>query len=49
MSDHVSVSFKFLPEEPDPDDPTGVSEDEYNNLTDQLTQLGAEDIQVVKL
>jgi hypothetical protein len=46
MSDRVRVTFYFEPEDPDPSDPTGISEDEYNDLMDRLIELGAEDVEV---
>lgn len=43
----VTVKFKMEPEEPDPDDRTGVSEAEYERVTQVLMQqLGAEDIEI---
>lgn len=47
MSDQVTVTFKYTPEQPDPDDFTGVSAEEYDDLTMRLMELGAEDIEVI--
>lgn len=41
----VKVTFVFEPEDPDENDPTGLSEDEFNELTDGLaSEYGAENI-----
>ena len=40
----VRVSFDYCPDEPDPDDSSGLSEDEYMRLMDQLQELGAENV-----
>jgi hypothetical protein len=44
----VMVSFRYDPDDPDPDDRTGVSSEEYDQLTDQLMMLGAYDIAIQK-
>lgn len=40
----VKISFNYEPDEPDDTDRTGMSEEEYLQLTDALMQLGADDI-----
>lgn len=47
--DTVSVTFTYEPEDPDPEDPTGLSSEEHDNLVDALTALGADDIQIAKV
>lgn len=42
----VNVSFKYEPDEPDPEDGTGMSADEFERLTEQLMALGADDIEI---
>lgn len=49
MADEVTVTFKYTPNDPDPEDRTGLSEDEHQQLMDQLMQLGAEDIEISKV
>jgi hypothetical protein len=44
----VLVSFDYEPDEPDDTDPTGVSSDEFDRLTDQLMEIGADNIVVRK-
>jgi hypothetical protein len=38
----VRISFDYYPENPDPEDPTGMSNDEYDTVMDILSQLGAD-------
>lgn len=41
----VKVTFDYHPADPDPSDPTGLSEEEFERLTEELMeQLGAENI-----
>lgn len=47
-TDAVTVTFRYTPEEPDPDDSTGMSNDEFDRLMDALMPLGAEDVKVEK-
>ena len=42
------VTFEYEPMDPDDDDPTGISEEEYNDLCEKLMILGADDIAIVK-
>lgn len=42
----VRVTFDYHPDEPDPSDPTGMSEDEHLRLSDALAELGAENIRI---
>lgn len=51
MSDplKVKVSFDYYPDEPDPDDETGMSEDEYDDLMRKVIELGGGDIQFKKV
>lgn len=44
----VRVSFDYYPEQPDPDDETGMSEEEHVDLMDKLAALGADDVQMEK-
>jgi hypothetical protein len=46
--DTVTVSFTYHPDEPDPDNSTGLSLDEHERLVDGLMQLGAEDVSITK-
>lgn len=49
MNDPVRVSFDYTPDDPDPDDPTGLSADEHDRVTETLMEeLGAMDIRVEK-
>jgi hypothetical protein len=41
----VIVSFDFYPDDPDPDDPTGMGEEEFEQLTRNLSDLGADNIE----
>lgn len=45
----VKVEFTYTPEDPDENDSTGMSNEEYDELMDSLMPLGAEDIKVVKV
>lgn len=51
MSDplKVKVSFDYYPDEPDPDDETGMSEDEFNDMMEKVLALGGDDIQIQKV
>lgn len=42
----VTVTFQYEPDEPDSEDPTGVSNAEFESLCDALMQLGAQNINV---
>lgn len=44
----VRVTFTYEPDDPDDDDPTGVSEAEHQELMDHLLALGAEDVEISK-
>lgn len=44
----VTVTFKYEPEEPDEGDSTGMSNDEYERLTDQIMVLGGHDVEIEK-
>jgi hypothetical protein len=45
----VKVSFNYEPDEPDDNDPTGVSEEEHSSLTDKLAmEFGADNIEITK-
>ncbi len=44
----VKITFVYEPDEPDEDDATGMSEDEYTRVTDAVMQLGGCDIQCEK-
>jgi hypothetical protein len=43
------VTFIYEPDEPDEDDPTGISSEEFERLHEQLAFLGAYDIKVEKI
>lgn len=45
----VKVSFDYYPDEPDPEDPTGMSEDEHNDLMQKVMELGADNIEIEKV
>jgi hypothetical protein len=45
----VRVSFDYYPENPDPDDETGMSEEEYEALMDKLGALGADNPEFKKV
>lgn len=45
----VQVTFTYDPEEPDEQDPTGMSEDEYIKLSEEIAQAGGYDIGIDKL
>jgi hypothetical protein len=51
MSDQtkVRVSFDYYPDEPDLDDETGMSTEEFEDLMDKLGQLGADNPEVKKI
>lgn len=40
----VLVKFDYEPDEPDEDDPTGMSSDEFDRLQDRLMELGADNV-----
>lgn len=42
----VRVSFDYYPGDPDPTDPTGMTEEEHEDLMDKLGQLGADNPEV---
>lgn len=45
----VRISFDYEPKEPDDDDRTGVSEDEFSWVSDLLMErFGAENIEIVR-
>lgn len=44
----VKVTFDYEPQEPDDEDPSGVSEDEYQELMERLMELGATNVSVTK-
>lgn len=44
----VKVTFFYEAQDPDPADRTGLSEHEFNELTERLMEAGAEDITVEK-
>lgn len=48
MSDQVTVTFKYTPDDPDPDDRTGLTSEEHDTLTESLMELGATDIRIEK-
>lgn len=45
----VRLVLEYFPDEPDPDDRTGMSEAEYIRLMDQLSQLGLEVVSIERL
>jgi hypothetical protein len=45
----VRVTFNYVPDDPDPDDHTGCSAEEFDRLMDELQQLGATDVKVEKV
>lgn len=46
----VKISFNYEPDEPDEDDSTGMSLEEYERVTEHLmSSVGAESIQVEKV
>lgn len=45
----VRVSFDYYPDDPDPDDSTGLSSEEHEDLMGKLMQLGADDVQIEKV
>lgn len=45
----VTVTFKFQPEDPDSLSPTGMAQEEYEDLVDRLAELGAEDVRVERV
>lgn len=45
----IRVTFDYYPDEPDDTDPTGMSEAEYDQLTDALSALGADHVTVAKV
>jgi hypothetical protein len=40
----VRVEFDYYPDDPDPGDETGMSEDEFIDLTDRISQLGGDNL-----
>lgn len=46
----VRVTFLMTPDSPDDDDKTGMSNEEFEQVTDHLMmELGAENIEIVKV
>jgi hypothetical protein len=46
----VQVTFRYEPDEPDENDPTGVSSEEFDRTSDRLMmEFGAEDVQFSKV
>ena len=45
----VRVSFVYEPDEPDEDDDTGVSNEEFEKISDALMMFGAEDVKFEKI
>jgi hypothetical protein len=45
----VRVSFDYYPDDPDPDDSTGMSEAEHEALMNKVMSLGGDDMQVEKV
>jgi hypothetical protein len=45
----VKVTFEYEPEEPDEGDRSGMSEEEFMRLMDDLMALGANDIEIEKI
>jgi hypothetical protein len=44
----VKVTFKYEPDSPDEEDDTGMTEEEYEQLMDQLAALGGYDVEISK-
>lgn len=44
----VRISFDYVPDEPDGEDSTGMSEPEYVRLQDALIDLGADNVEINK-
>lgn len=44
----IKITFIYEPDEPDDDDATGLSEDEYGRVMDAIMALGGTDIQFEK-
>lgn len=44
----VKVSFDYEPDEPDDDDRSGMSEEEFQRVMDACMALGGHDIQIEK-
>ena len=45
----VKVTFNYEPDDPDDDDATGMSSDEYDQLYDALISLGADNVEIKKV
>jgi hypothetical protein len=45
----VQIKFDFYPDEPDPNDDTGMSADEHDRVIEQLMALGADSIEIEKV
>jgi hypothetical protein len=45
----VRVSFDYYPDDPDPDDPTGMTEEAHQELMDELAALGADNPTIEKV
>lgn len=46
QSDSVRVTFDYYPDEPDPADHSGMSEDEFLRLHNALAELGADNVKI---
>ena len=44
----VKVTFTYEPDEPE-DDPTGMSEDEFQRVFDAVMAIGGEDIKIERV
>jgi hypothetical protein len=45
----VRITFNYTPDEPDSTDPTGMSAEEYERLTEILMEQGAGDIRIERV
>lgn len=46
----IKVTFLYTPDDPDEEDSTGVSNEEFERVHDRLSmEFGAEDIQIEKI
>ena len=45
----MHVEFDYYPDDPDPDDESGMSEDEFVELTDRIAQLGGDNLSAKKV
>lgn len=46
MFSSVLVTFKYKPENPDPEHESGMAEEELNDLTAKIFQLGGSEISI---